>query len=83
MLKKLVGVALALALTAGLATTAMAQGVNFRFGGWFRYRGIISDNQDRLDTVRGTDIGRDQWKFYDSVFRPYFIGTMEDKARVF
>ncbi|MFQ5915631.1 MAG: hypothetical protein ACE5JS_20870, partial [Nitrospinota bacterium] len=85
MIRKLLGVGLTLVFLTGFATSAMAQAINFKFGGWFRYRGIVTDNQDRLDTVEGAagDLGRDNFLFYDSVFRPTFTATMEDKARVF
>jgi len=82
--KKLVGLALAAVMTFGIAATAAAQ-VNFKFGAWFRMRGVATENQDRLDTVTGApgDLGRDQWRYYDHVFRPYFVATLGDKARMF
>ncbi|MDP7386865.1 MAG: hypothetical protein QF593_12630, partial [Nitrospinota bacterium] len=63
---------IAFALVAALAVPATAQ-VNFKFGAWFRMRGVATENQDRLDTVTGApgDLGRDQWRYYDHVFRPY------------
>ncbi len=76
MSKKLVGLALALVMLFGVAAMAQAQ-VKFKFGGWFRYRGVTTDNKDRnKDAVDDTN-------YYDVVFRPSFTATMEDKARVF
>ena len=75
---------IAFALMVALVVPATAQ-VDFKFGGWFRFRGIASNNQDRLDTVKGApgDLGRDEWRYYDHVFRPYIVSTMGDKARMF
>lgn len=82
MSKKLIGVALAVAMTFGVAATAMAA-VNMKIGGFIRYRGVTVENQDRLKHVAGSDLGRDTWRYYDHVFRPYFIATYEDKARAY
>ena len=81
--KKLVGLALAVAMTFGIAATAAAQ-VNFKFGAWMRYRGVLSDNQDRLDTIKGSgsNLAKDNWKYYDHVFRPYFKAST-DFARMY
>jgi hypothetical protein len=81
--KKLVGLALAVAMMFGIASMASAA-VKFKFGAWMRYRGVLTDNQDRLDTIKGsgTNLARDDWKYYDQVFRPYFKAST-DFARMY
>ena len=83
MKKKLVGLALAVAMMFGVAAMASAA-VKFKFGAWMRFRGVMTDNQDRLDTVRGSgsNLGADSWKYYDHVFRPYFKAST-DYARMY
>lgn len=80
--KKLVGLALTVAMMFGVASMASAA-VKFKFGAWMRYRGVLTDNQDRLDTTDGVaNRAKDDWKYYDQVFRPYFKAST-DYARMY
>ena len=83
MSKKLLGLAVALVMLFGVVAIAKAQmdPIKFKFGGWFRYRGIATDNRDRLDTKGGEN--DDNNSYYDVVFRPSFTATMGSTARVF
>ena len=79
MSKKLLGLAVALVMLFGVVAIAKAQmdPIKFKFGGWFRYRGVASDNRDRNDD------NDDNNSYYDVVFRPSFTATMGSTARVF
>jgi len=70
--KKLVGLALTVAMLFSIGVAA-AQ-VKTKFGAWMRFRGVAANNQDRMDTVTGNgeNLGADNWRYYDHVFRPYF-----------
>ena len=54
MCKKLLGLAVALVMLFGVVAIAKAQmdPIKFKFGGWFRYRGVATDNRDRRECQR-------------------------------
>ena len=83
MVGRLFRVAGALVIMAVLASPVLA--VDFSYGGWHRVRAIAGNNQDRLDTVEGQDDtgkqSRDNWRFFDSVFRSTFVGRQGDDVQ--
>ncbi len=79
MCKKFLGLAVALVMLFGVVAIAKAQmdAVKFKFGGYYRIRGVATDNRDRNDD------NDDNEAWLDSVFRPRLTATMADKARMF
>ena len=81
MLKKLLGVALVLAMVAVFAAPASA--ADFSFGGWYRLRAIAADNQDRLDTLPQSVGARDNVRYTDSTFFLNFNASQGDDVAGF
>lgn len=81
MLKKLLGVALVLAMVAVFAAPASA--ADFSFGGWYRLRAIAAGNQDRLDTLPQSVGARDNVRYTDSTFFLNFNASQGDDVAGF
>ncbi len=81
MFKKLLGVALVLAMAAVFAAPASA--ADFSFSGWYRLRAIAAANQDRLDTLPRGAGARDGVRYVDSTFFLNFDAKQGDNVEGF